>query len=84
MKQTIRFASQPEPRSFNTIGMVDNSSRDAGIDNGVPASACSVDRMLERASRFPALLIVDKRNYIDPRLAGGTIPFMRRYTTNWP
>jgi len=57
------------------------SNRDAEIDNGVPVAACCVP---ERASRLAALLTVDERNYIEPRLAGGTIPFMRRYTTNWP
>jgi hypothetical protein len=64
--------------------MVKNSNRDAGIDSDVPVSAHSVDRLLERASRFPALLTVAERNYIGLRLAGGTIPFMRKYTTNWP
>jgi len=61
--------------------MGDKNNRDAEIDNGVPVSNCCV---LERASGFAAPLTIDERNYIDPRLAGGTIPFMRRYTTNWP
>jgi hypothetical protein len=59
--------------------MEDKRSQDAAIDSGVLVSASCV---LERASRLAALLTVDERNYIEPRLAGGTIPFMRRYSTN--
>jgi len=33
---------------------------------------------------LPHPFSLQPKSYIPPRLAGGTMPFMRRYTTIWP